>query len=44
MYLLNLCSCKLDIVSNILEAKESPLVTFEHTKRVSQPEFTDQDL
>ena len=39
-----LCSCKLDIDSNILKSKESPRVTFERTKRVSQPEFTDQNL
>ena len=31
-------------VCNILKSKESPRVTFERTKRVSQPEFTDQDL
>ena len=39
-----LCSCKLDIVSNILKSKESPRVTLERSKRVSQPEFTGQDL
>ena len=39
-----LCSCKLLIVSNILKAKESPQVTFERTKRVSHPEFTDRNL
>ena len=39
-----ICSCKLDIVSNILKSKESPRVTFERTKRVSQPKFTDQNL
>ena len=31
-------------LSNIFKAKESPRVTFERRKRVSQPEFTDQDL
>ena len=31
-------------VSNILKAKESPCVTFERKKRVSQSEFTEQDL
>ena len=37
-------SCKLNIVSNILKSKESPCVTFERTKSISQPEITDQDL
>ena len=30
--------------SNVFKAKESPRVTFECRKRVSQPEFIDQDL
>ena len=39
-----LCSCTLNIASNILKSKESPPMIFERTKRDSQPEFTNQDL
>ena len=34
----------LNIVTNILKSNESARLTFEHTKRVSEPEFTHQDL
>ena len=44
MYLLKLCYYKLNILSNILKPKESPRMTSERKKRVSQPEFTDQVL
>ena len=35
-------ACKLNIVSNILKVKESPRLTFERTKSVSQPRFIDK--
>ena len=39
----NFCYCKVNIVSNILKSKESLRVTFERTKRVSQPGLIDKN-